>query len=57
MTTDRLPPAPPPRPRPDQRGPAAATVLVGALLVLIGISWLLDRAAWRCRGGRCCPRP
>jgi hypothetical protein len=42
MTTDRLPPAPPPWPRPDQRGPAAATVLVGALLVLVGIGWLLD---------------
>jgi cell wall-active antibiotic response 4TMS protein YvqF len=42
MTTEPFPPAPPPRPRPDQRGPAAATVLVGALLVLIGIGWLLD---------------
>ena len=26
----------------DQHGPAAATVLVGALLVLVGIGWLLD---------------
>jgi hypothetical protein len=42
MTTEPFPPAPPPRPRPDQRGPAAATVLVGALLVLVGIGWLLD---------------
>jgi hypothetical protein len=41
MTTEPLPPA----------GPAAATVLVGALLVLIGIGWLLDAAGvevpWR----------
>jgi Cell wall-active antibiotics response 4TMS YvqF len=42
MTTEPFPPAPPPQPRPDQRGPAAATVLVGALLVLVGIGWLLD---------------
>jgi hypothetical protein len=42
MTTEPLPPAPPPRPRPDQRGPASATVLVGALLVLVGVGWLLD---------------
>jgi hypothetical protein len=27
---------------PDHRGPAVATVLVGALLVLVGIGWLLD---------------
>jgi hypothetical protein len=26
----------------DRHGPAAATVLVGALLVLVGIGWLLD---------------
>jgi hypothetical protein len=31
-----------PRPPADRHGPAAATVLVGALLVLIGIGWLLD---------------
>jgi predicted membrane protein len=31
-----------PPPATDQRGPAAATVLVGALLVLVGIGWLLD---------------
>jgi Cell wall-active antibiotics response 4TMS YvqF len=42
MTTEPLPPAPPAQPRPDQRGPAAATVLVGALLVVVGIGWLLD---------------
>ena len=37
MTTEpiRRPPA-------DRHGPAAATVLVGALLVLVGIGWLLD---------------
>ena len=35
MTTQPLPPA-------DRHGPAAATVLVGALLVLVGIGWLLD---------------
>jgi Cell wall-active antibiotics response 4TMS YvqF len=36
---------------PDRQGPAAATVLVGALLVLVGIGWLLDAAGvdvpWR----------
>jgi hypothetical protein len=51
MTTEPLPPAPPPRPRPDQHGPAAAAVLVGALLVLVGIGWLLDangvQVPWR----------
>jgi Cell wall-active antibiotics response 4TMS YvqF len=34
-------PLPPPRPA-DRHGPAAATVLVGALLILVGIGWLLD---------------
>jgi hypothetical protein len=47
MTTEALPPAPPA----DRHGPAAATVLVGALLVLVGIGWLLDAAGvevpWR----------
>jgi hypothetical protein len=47
MTTEPLPPAPPV----DRQGPAAATVLVGALLVLVGIGWLLDAAGvevpWR----------
>jgi Cell wall-active antibiotics response 4TMS YvqF len=42
MTTEPLRPGPSPRPRPDQRGPAAATVLVGALLVVVGVGWLLD---------------
>jgi Cell wall-active antibiotics response 4TMS YvqF len=37
MTTEPIP-----RPPVDRHGPAAATVLVGALLVLIGIGWLLD---------------
>jgi cell wall-active antibiotic response 4TMS protein YvqF len=37
MTTEPIPPA-----RADRHGPAAATVLVGALLVLVGIGWLLD---------------
>ena len=37
MTTEPIPPAPA-----DRHGPAAATVLVGALLVLVGIGWLLD---------------
>jgi hypothetical protein len=37
MTTEPIPP-----PTADRHGPAAATVLVGALLVLIGIGWLLD---------------
>ena len=34
MTTEPVPA--------DRHGPAAATVLVGALLVLVGIGWLLD---------------
>jgi hypothetical protein len=55
MTTEPMPtgptePAPPTAPAPpdgpagqrDRRGPAMATVLVGALLVLVGIGWLLD---------------
>ena len=50
MTTEPLPPAGPAGPA-DRHGPAAATVLVGALLVLIGIGWLLDAAGvevpWR----------
>ncbi|HEX2156233.1 MAG TPA: LiaF domain-containing protein [Actinomycetes bacterium] len=37
MTTEPIPPVPA-----DRHGPAAATVLVGALLVLVGIGWLLD---------------
>jgi hypothetical protein len=37
VTTEPVPPAPA-----DRHGPAAATVLVGALLVLVGIGWLLD---------------
>jgi Cell wall-active antibiotics response 4TMS YvqF len=37
VTTEPIPPPPA-----DRHGPAAATVLVGALLVLIGIGWLLD---------------
>jgi hypothetical protein len=37
MTTEPIP-----RPPADRHGPAAATVLVGALLVLVGIGWLLD---------------
>jgi predicted membrane protein len=40
-----------PLPATDHRGPAVATVLVGALLVLVGIAWLLDEAGigvpWR----------
>jgi hypothetical protein len=48
-------PPPPPRPGPavpvDRHAPAAATVLVGTLLVLVGIAWLLDAAGvvvpWR----------
>jgi hypothetical protein len=40
-----------PLPATDQRGPAVATVLVGALLVLVGIGWLLDASGvgvpWR----------
>jgi len=64
MTTEPMPaeptgPAPPTEPAPpggpagqrDRRGPATATVLVGALLVLVGIGWLLDAAGvgvpWR----------
>ena len=47
MTTEPIPPTPPA----DRHGPAAATVLVGALLVLVGIGWLLDAAGvevpWR----------
>ena len=38
MTTEPIPPAQ----REDRHGPAGATVLVGALLVLVGIGWLLD---------------
>jgi hypothetical protein len=41
MTTEPIEPASPPRP-PAQRGPAAATILAGALLVIVGIAWLLD---------------
>jgi Cell wall-active antibiotics response 4TMS YvqF len=43
MTTEPAGPASPspPPPRASQ-GPAAATVLAGALLVLVGIAWLLD---------------
>ena len=37
MTTVAALPAPA-----DRHGPAAATVLVGALLILVGIGWLLD---------------
>jgi predicted membrane protein len=40
-----------PAPPTDRHAPAAATVLVGALLVLVGIGWLLDAAGvavpWR----------
>jgi hypothetical protein len=47
VTTEPLEPAPPP----SQRGPAAATVLLGALLVLVGVGWLLDASGvevpWR----------
>ena len=54
MTTEPIPTPTPPggpvAPR-DRRGPATATVLVGALLVLVGIGWLLDAAGvevpWR----------
>jgi Cell wall-active antibiotics response 4TMS YvqF len=50
VTTEPIPPAQPGAPA-DQRGPATATVLVGALLVLVGIGWLLDAAGvevpWR----------
>jgi hypothetical protein len=38
VTTEPLPPSPPA----DRAGPAAATVLAGALLILVGIAWLLD---------------
>jgi hypothetical protein len=56
MTTEPLPPAEPAPPAgsappADRQGPATATVLVGALLVLVGIGWLLDAAGvevpWR----------
>ena len=60
MSTEPTPPAAPeptppaaaePGPPTDRHAPAAATVLVGALLVLIGIAWLLDAAGvvvpWR----------
>jgi hypothetical protein len=47
VTTEPMPPA---RPA-DRHGPAAATVLVGALLILVGIGWLLDSSGvevpWR----------
>jgi apolipoprotein N-acyltransferase len=50
VTTEPLPPTRPTAPA-DRHGPAAATVLVGALLVLVGIAWLLDAAGvevpWR----------
>jgi hypothetical protein len=50
MSTEPLPPAGPSAPA-DRHGPATATVLVGALLVLVGIGWLLDAAGvqvpWR----------
>jgi hypothetical protein len=50
MTGEPLPP-PEPAVEADRHGPAAATVLVGALLVLVGIGWLLDAAGigvpWR----------
>jgi hypothetical protein len=42
MTTEPVGPASPAQPPPAPRGPAAATVLAGALLVLVGIGWLLD---------------
>jgi len=44
MTEPVEPASPPqlPQPPPAQRGPAAATVLAGALLVLVGVGWLLD---------------
>jgi hypothetical protein len=41
VTTEPLPPTGPAAPA-DRHGPAAATVLVGALLVLVGVGWLLD---------------
>jgi hypothetical protein len=50
VSTEPNPPAEPAAPA-DQRGPATATVLLGALLVLVGIGWLLDAAGvgvpWR----------
>jgi Cell wall-active antibiotics response 4TMS YvqF len=50
VTTEPLPPTGPAPPA-DRHGPAAATVLVGALLVLVGIGWLLDASGvevpWR----------
>ena len=50
MTTEPLPPAGPAPPA-YRHGPASATVLVGALLVLVGIGWLLDASGvevpWR----------
>jgi hypothetical protein len=46
VTTEPVEPVPA-----DRHGPAAATVLVGALLVLVGIGWLLDASGvgvpWR----------
>jgi hypothetical protein len=59
MSTEPPPAAPAPGPPggagtpppTDRRGPAVATVLVGALLVLVGIGWLLDESGvgvpWR----------
>jgi Cell wall-active antibiotics response LiaF, C-terminal len=50
MTTEPLPPAGPAPPA-DRHGLMSATVLVGALLVLVGIGWLLDASGvevpWR----------
>jgi len=43
VTIEPISPAQPDAPA-GQRGPATATVLVGALLVLVGIGWLLDAA-------------
>jgi hypothetical protein len=49
VTTEPVEPVPPVPA--DRHGPAAATVLVGALLVLVGIGWLLDASGvgvpWR----------
>jgi hypothetical protein len=42
MSTGPVEPASAPRPPAAQRGPADATVLAGALLVIVGIAWLLD---------------
>jgi hypothetical protein len=53
VTTEPLPPSPPA----DRAGPAAATVLAGALLILVGIAWLLDAGGSRCPGGRSFPGP